>query len=383
MPVNPFMVTPQADITQGLAGLSSVLKSNREAQEQKQVNEAAQAEIQEAMQSNDPLKLAKLSVKYPQLRESIEGVSGIVSEQQKGEATQFMTEVLSNPDNASQAFMRRIQELEDQGRDPSNTLESLQDYLENPEAELDQMRMMFAGSDPDAFKAFDRQTKVVGDFLVDATSGEVVFDSGKKGPKATEKDINGRLRFVESGDPVFPQVEEVAKGLEGKDRLQAAEGFRNEIAKENTEFQKIANSWDRIAASAQEPSAAGDLALIFNFMKMLDPGSTVREGEFATAANSAGIATRIRGAYNRVVSGERLPEVQRADFFQQAQNIFDASGERASNLTEEFVRIAEDAGLTREEVVVSRGADPDISGRRALSPEEEAELAALEAEFAQ
>jgi len=34
-------------------------------------------------------------------------------------------------------------------------------------------------------------------------------------------------------------------------------------------------------------------------MKILDPGSVVREGEFATAQNSAGIPERIRAKYNR------------------------------------------------------------------------------------
>ena len=205
------------------------------------------------------------------------------------------------------------------------------------------------------------KSKIVGNFLVNETTGKVIFDATEEDKRATEKDVNGRWRYIDDSSLVFPQVDVVAKGLEGKERNQVAQGFRNEIAKENGEFLKIANSWDRITASAADPSPAGDLALIFNFMKMLDPGSTVREGEFATAAQSANLPTRIVGMYNRLRVGERLPENQRADFFKQAQNIFDASSERARGITDEFVRIAEEAGLTREEVVVERGAAPDIS----------------------
>ena len=37
------------------------------------------------------------------------------------------------------------------------------------------------------------------------------------------------------------------------------------------------------------PDAAGDMALIFSYMKMLDPNSTVREGEYATAQDAGSI----------------------------------------------------------------------------------------------
>ena len=42
----------------------------------------------------------------------------------------------------------------------------------------------------------------------------------------------------------------------------------------------------RKAADVKNPSAANDLSMIFNFMKTLDPESTVRESEFRSAANA-------------------------------------------------------------------------------------------------
>ena len=78
------------------------------------------------------------------------------------------------------------------------------------------------------------------------------------------------------------------------------------------------DAFNRVRASVQDPSAAGDLALIFNFMKVLDPGSTVREGEFANAQNSAGIPDRVRSQYNRVVNGRRLSKSQRQDFLRRS-----------------------------------------------------------------
>lgn len=89
-------------------------------------------------------------------------------------------------------------------------------------------------------------------------------------------------------------------------------------------FIDVRQSYNRILSTGNNPSAAGDLALIFNYMKMLDPGSTVREGEFANAQNSAGIPERIRAKYNQVINGERLAEDQRADFLGQAKNLYES-----------------------------------------------------------
>ena len=63
-------------------------------------------------------------------------------------------------------------------------------------------------------------------------------------------------------------------------------------------------------------------------MKMLDPGSTVREGEFATAQNTTGIPGRIVNAYNNARTGERLNPAQKKEFTSQAKSTLLASRKR-------------------------------------------------------
>ena len=116
-------------------------------------------------------------------------------------------------------------------------------------------------------------------------------------------------------------------------------------------FSEQAQAFGRIVASAEDPSPAGDLALIFNFMKVLDPGSTVREGEFANAQNAGGIDDKVRGLYNQIINGKRLSEVQRADFVGRAQRLY-GNAEQGYAQTEKFYKgVAERAGLKPEEVI--------------------------------
>ena len=56
-----------------------------------------------------------------------------------------------------------------------------------------------------------------------------------------------------------------------------------------------------------------DVAMIFQFMKSLDPDSVVREGEYATASNAGlGVPERVWRLYNSAIDGEiLLPEVRK------------------------------------------------------------------------
>ena len=96
----------------------------------------------------------------------------------------------------------------------------------------------------------------------------------------------------------------------------------------------------RVRTAATDPSAAGDLALIFSFMKMLDPNSSVRETEFANAQNAAGVPDQVRNLWNRAQKGERLNPAQRADFTRQAQSQADATRASLRNVVSRYSEIA-------------------------------------------
>ena len=98
--------------------------------------------------------------------------------------------------------------------------------------------------------------------------------------------------------------------------------IRAEFIKGADEFVKVRDAYGRVQASAKDPSAAGDLALIFSYMKILDPGSVVREQEFANAQNAAGVPDQVRNMYNKVLRGERLAPNQRNDFSGRAGKLY-------------------------------------------------------------
>lgn len=123
--------------------------------------------------------------------------------------------------------------------------------------------------------------------------------------------------------------------------------LRTEYGNTNTvkDFGLQTQAYQRVLDSAKDPSPAGDLALIFNYMKVLDPGSTVREGEFATAQNSGSLPEQIMSQYNKVLSGERLVPEIRKDFVNRAGQLFQGAAGLQQGTNDRYNGLAEGYGL--------------------------------------
>lgn len=121
--------------------------------------------------------------------------------------------------------------------------------------------------------------------------------------------------------------------------------LRKEFLDQSKNFIDVRDSYSRLQAVAADPSPAGDISIIFSYMKMLDPGSVVREGEQATAQNAAGIPDRIRNLYNKAITGERLSPSQRADFVGQGQKLYEQALSQVQKNAKMYEDIAQKSGL--------------------------------------
>lgn len=174
-------------------------------------------------------------------------------------------------------------------------------------------------------------------------TGGAVTDAGK-----TIEDRERIRKMFGEGSPQLTSFDDLTKG--GTVKLSDVGGVRGEYTKLSGDFLKVRDGFSKIAASG--PTPAGDMALIFNYMKMLDPGSTVREGEYATASNAGSIPERIRAQYNKATEGEPLTEVMRKDFKGQAENIMRASLLKQVQLEDEYKAIAQRNGMNPDDVAV-------------------------------
>tara|TARA_R110002020_G_scaffold9522_3_gene37339 strand:+ start:1962 stop:4097 length:2136 start_codon:yes stop_codon:yes gene_type:complete len=146
-----------------------------------------------------------------------------------------------------------------------------------------------------------------------------------------------------------------AQGLSEKDKNTQENSLRSEYAKVNKNFIVQADSFTKIKTAAKVPSPAGDLSLIFNFMKMLDPQSTVRESEFQNAANAAPLLTRLGIDFDKISTvweGRILTDPQRKDFLTKTLALYEAGLQQNKAFTNEFTRLAELYEVRPEAVIV-------------------------------
>jgi len=140
------------------------------------------------------------------------------------------------------------------------------------------------------------------------------------------------------------EAAQMAMGVIPADKRPEVESkFRTEYNNQTKPYQEVKSAYGRMLAS--EDTAVGDLSLIFGYMKMLDPGSVVREGEFATAQNAAGVPERIMNIYNKLISGERLNASQRNSFKGQAKGLYNSALEGEKTVRSGLERIATGYGL--------------------------------------
>jgi len=154
----------------------------------------------------------------------------------------------------------------------------------------------------------------------------------------------GGTRLKEGVDP----AKKLAFGQE-KDLRKEFDDLSKDFDEGYTAFQKVARS-----ATKQNPTGADDIALIFGFMKTVDPGSVVREGEFATAENSAGVPARVRNMYNSALEGLRLTPTQRLNFLNAARSQVEPLVARQNQIEQTFKGIAQRGDLNVENVVRTR-----------------------------
>lgn len=129
-------------------------------------------------------------------------------------------------------------------------------------------------------------------------------------------------------------------------------GMRKEFTGMSKDFIGVRDAYNKISTIPSENTpAAGDMSLIFSYMKMLDPGSTVREGEFATASQTTGVPGQIVNFYNKALTGNFLTPQQRSEFKDQARLIFDVQQRSQKALETNFARMANRAGMNPDDVI--------------------------------
>ena len=117
---------------------------------------------------------------------------------------------------------------------------------------------------------------------------------------------------------------EITKSGFDKELFEAENKIYADYTKKTKELVESEISYNKLAEARNAKDGVGDLAMVFSFMKMLDPGSVVRESEFSAAQNTAGLFQKLQVAAESIKKGDLLSEKQRENFLELSKKFLDA-----------------------------------------------------------
>jgi hypothetical protein len=155
----------------------------------------------------------------------------------------------------------------------------------------------------------------------------------------------GQTRYSGSGKEI---VSAPASPDGGKPIPDLVNEISDDLYKESQTFAVQLANIGNVRQSIGDASPAGDMGLVYAYMKMLDPTSAVREAEYATAENARGVPASVRNIWNRLQNGQRLDEDQRKDFSSRAERYFAQERANQERRNQRFLSRATGAGIPAE-----------------------------------
>ena len=151
----------------------------------------------------------------------------------------------------------------------------------------------------------------------------------------------------------FPApVTEKKPDLSPYQRIQVESGLRDDYRADSKNYAEIKRQSAIIKSALADPSAAGTLSAATAYMKMLDPGSVVRESELGMAMQAQGMIDRLQSYWTTIEMGKVLTPTQKADFARLSDQYLKAAEDAQRNLNARYSELATGAGIDPKRVVM-------------------------------
>ncbi len=167
------------------------------------------------------------------------------------------------------------------------------------------------------------------------------------------EDISG-LTPSQTREQVAVETREIANNLKRLDnRSDVNTNLRGEgvkLSKSFTDRQAFAGTINNILEGV---GSVSDLALGTAFFKIIDPGSTVTQNEFAQIAASRNVGEKAVGVFNKLSNGEVLNDTERKTIARLAQNQLNSFKKIAKNGLGRLINIANQDKRFKEKFTAS------------------------------
>lgn len=157
---------------------------------------------------------------------------------------------------------------------------------------------------------------------------------------------------IKPGTVLPAPVSEKKPDMTPYQRIQLEGSLRDDYRTDSKNYTEIKRQSAIIKSALADPSAAGTLSAATAYMKMLDPGSVVRESELGMAMQTQGMIDRLASYWTTIEMGKVLTPAQKADFARLSDQYLKAAEEAQRNLNARYSDLASGAGIDPKRVVM-------------------------------
>lgn len=234
-----------------------------------------------------------------------------------------IADVNNNPWLSEGVRVKEIEKLNAKYKVELDSLTNKANYMEALYRDgLDQVQFLATGIEKSQQDAMDNaQKKLDAEAKLVETNSTIVEADGRK--YLVTYDKNGNIKNqVDIGKA---DVGGSGGGFTPSQLATVTNALRDDVRQDPDvkDFVAIRDGYERVQSGSQLNSGPGDLALIFGYMKMLDPTSVVRETEFANAESAIGYAQKAINIPSKFISGTRLTAEGRQFFVAAAKKQYD------------------------------------------------------------
>lgn len=142
--------------------------------------------------------------------------------------------------------------------------------------------------------------------------------------------------------------------------------LRKEITKDPSiaKFKRSAAELESLKTLAKDKSGASDLAIVFAFMKSLDPDSAVREAEYDNAASTGIPSDRLKAEMGKYWDGTKLSAGQRSQFIKAAEAAQSGHKKAYEAAVKTYRYAAEKSGIDLKEIGLDDAANDEAAAAR-------------------
>lgn len=127
----------------------------------------------------------------------------------------------------------------------------------------------------------------------------------------------------------------IAEGQKGfENEMKLASAFKGEPIYKD--FNEMKSAYGQVITSLNQNTPIGDVAGATKVMKLLDPGSVVRESELGIAMAASGRMDRLSNYFNMWSSGQKLTPTQRDDFKALSNELYAAAAQAYNAKRDEY-----------------------------------------------